>query len=117
YFCCSSALFYSFYRSVQCITASTAVFGQVGLKQSGMARTPEENAKATIYTANGVTIAHLAYSYGLNGYTLPADKQWLVRLIDKDKDSPTDQPYASQYILADAKAAKAAGADLVVVSI
>jgi poly-gamma-glutamate capsule biosynthesis protein CapA/YwtB (metallophosphatase superfamily) len=114
---CSTASNHSFDRNVQGIIDTTNVFDQVGLKQSGMARTPEENAKATMYTANGVTIAHLAYAYGLNGYTLPADKPWLVRLIDKGKDSPTDQPYASQYILADAKAAKAAGADLVVVSI
>jgi poly-gamma-glutamate synthesis protein (capsule biosynthesis protein) len=82
---------------------------------SGMARHTEENARATVYSANGVTIAHLAYSYGLNGYVLPPDKPWLVRLINKDKDSPTDQPYNSQYILADAKAARAAGAELVVI--
>jgi poly-gamma-glutamate capsule biosynthesis protein CapA/YwtB (metallophosphatase superfamily) len=114
---CSTASNHSFDRNIQGITDTTTVFEQVGLKQSGMARTPEENAKATIYTANGVTIAHLAYSYGLNGYTLPADKQWLVRLIDKGKESPADQPYTSQFILADAKAARAAGADLVVISI
>jgi poly-gamma-glutamate synthesis protein (capsule biosynthesis protein) len=82
-----------------------------------MARTPEENTKATLYTANGVKIAHLAFSYGLNGYTLPPDKPWLVRLINTGKESPTDQPYTSQYILADAKAARAAGADMVVISL
>jgi poly-gamma-glutamate synthesis protein (capsule biosynthesis protein) len=114
---CSTASNHSFDRNVQGITDTMNVFDQVGLKQSGMARTPEENAKPTIYTANGVTIAHLAYAYGLNGYTLPADKQYLVRLINPGKDSPTDQPYSSQHILADAKAAKAAGADLVVISI
>jgi len=114
---CSTASNHSFDRNVQGITDTTAVFEQVGLKQSGMARTPDENAKAAVYTANGVTIAHLAYTYGLNGYVLPADKPWLVRLINKDKDSPTDQPYASQFILADAKAARTAGADLVVISI
>jgi poly-gamma-glutamate synthesis protein (capsule biosynthesis protein) len=114
---CSTASNHSFDRNVQGITDTISVFDQVGLKQSGMARTPEENARATVYKANGVTIAHLAYSYGLNGYTLPADKPWLVRLINKDKESPVDQPYTSQYILADAKAARAAGADLVVISI
>jgi poly-gamma-glutamate capsule biosynthesis protein CapA/YwtB (metallophosphatase superfamily) len=114
---CSTASNHSFDRNVQGITDTTAVFEQVGLKQSGMARTAEENAKATVYTANGVTIAHLAYTYGLNGYVLPTDKPWLVRLIDKGKDSPTDQPYVSQFILADAKAARTAGAELVVISI
>ena len=114
---CSTASNHSFDRNVQGITDTANVFDQVGLKQSGVARTPEENARATVYTANGVTIAHLAYSYGLNGYVMPADKQWLVRLINKDKDSPVDQPYNSQYILADGKAARAGGANLVVISI
>jgi poly-gamma-glutamate capsule biosynthesis protein CapA/YwtB (metallophosphatase superfamily) len=114
---CSTASNHSFDRNVQGVTDTTTVFDQVGLKQSGMARTPDENARATVYSANGVNVAHLAYTYGLNGYVLPADKQWLVRLIAKDRDSPTDQPYASQYILADAKAARAAGAELVVISI
>jgi poly-gamma-glutamate synthesis protein (capsule biosynthesis protein) len=114
---CSTASNHSFDRNVQGITDTATVFDQVGLKQSGMARSPDENAKATIYTANGVTIAHLAYSYGLNGFTLPSDKPWLVRLINKGKESPVDQPYTSQFILADAKAARAAGADMVVISI
>jgi len=114
---CSTASNHSFDRNVQGITDTMTVFDQVGLKQSGMARTSEENARATIYTANGVTVGHLAYTYGLNGFTLPADKPWLVRLIDKAKDSPSDQPYASQFILADAKAARVAGAELVVISI
>ena len=114
---CSTASKHSFDRNVQGITDTTTVFAQVGLKQSGMALTPEDNAKATMYTANGVTIAHLAYAYGLNGFTLPADKPWLVRMINKGTDSPVDQPYTSQFILADAKAARAAGADIVVVSL
>jgi poly-gamma-glutamate synthesis protein (capsule biosynthesis protein) len=114
---CSTASNHSFDRNVQGITDTVNVFDQVGLKQSGMARNPDENARATVYSANGVTIAHLAYSYGLNGFTLPADKPWLVRLINKGKESPVDQPYTSQFILADAKAARAAGAQLVVVSI
>src|SRR5688572_14263126 len=71
---CSTASNHSFDRNVQGITDTTTVFDQVGLKQSGMARTPEENARATVYTANGVTVAHLAYSYGLNGFTLPDRK-------------------------------------------
>jgi poly-gamma-glutamate synthesis protein (capsule biosynthesis protein) len=114
---CSTASNHSFDRNVQGITDTANVFDRVGLKQSGVARSAEENAKATLYTANGVTIAHLAYSYGLNGFVLPSDKPWLVRLINKGKESPVDQPYLSQYILEDAKAARTSGAQLVVISI
>ncbi len=34
---------------------------------------------------NGIKIALLNYTYGLNGYTLPKDKPYLVNLLDKKK--------------------------------
>ena len=76
-----------------------------GLKHAGTARSAAESASATVYAANGVKVAHLSYAYGLNGFTVPADRPWLVNIIDPDR------------ILADAHAAKAGGADIVVVSI
>ena len=48
-------------------------------------------------------MAHLDYTYGTNGIPVPAGQPWLVNLIDLDR------------ILADAHAAKAAGAEVVVV--
>ena len=89
----------------------------MGLKQSGLARSAAEAATATGYQVDGVKIAHLAYVYGLNGYTLPPDKPYLVRLTDKGRfDLPMAGPYSADGILSDAKAAKAAGADIVVIT-
>ena len=57
-----------------------------------------------ITTANGVKIAQLAYTFNFNGLSLPAGEPWLANLTDV----PT--------ILAAAHRAKAAGADIVVLS-
>ena len=115
---CSAASNHQMDRGAAGVIDSANVFDQVGLKQSGLARTAEEAATATVYQANGVKIAHLAYTYGLNGYSLPADKPFLVRLTDKGRfDIPMAGPYSADGILADAKAAKAAGADIVVITL
>jgi poly-gamma-glutamate synthesis protein (capsule biosynthesis protein) len=50
-------------------------------------------------------VAHLAYTYGTDGFPMPQGQPWSVNLIDRDR------------ILADARAARKAGADVVVVSL
>lgn len=114
---CSTASNHSLDRAVAGVNDTVGAFEQNGLQQSGMARTPDEASKPALYTVNGVTVAHLAYSYGLNGIPLPADKPWLVRLINRGRESPPDQAYTSQFVLADARAARAAGAEIVIVSL
>ncbi|MFJ7248727.1 CapA family protein [Kitasatospora sp. NPDC098652] len=77
----------------------------VGLAHTGSARTAEEAGRPALLRAGGATVAQLAYTYGTNGIPLPKGEPWAVNLIDRDR------------ILADARAARAEGADLVVVSI
>ncbi|MBV6701790.1 CapA family protein [Kitasatospora aureofaciens] len=77
----------------------------VGLKHTGSARSEDEAARPALLTAGGATVAQLAYTYGTNGIALPKGQPWAVNLIDRDR------------ILADARAARAAGADIVVVSV
>jgi poly-gamma-glutamate capsule biosynthesis protein CapA/YwtB (metallophosphatase superfamily) len=113
---CSTASNHTMDRGSAGALETVNALEQAGLKQSGIARTAEEASKATIYDANGVRVAHLAYTYGLNGFTLPADKPWLVRLTDKGRfDLPMGGPFDATAVLADAKAARAA-ADIVVVT-
>ncbi|HEY3714277.1 MAG TPA: CapA family protein [Jatrophihabitantaceae bacterium] len=77
-----------------------------GLKHTGSARTPTEAARGLIITlGNGARVAQLAYSFGFNGLTRPAGQEWSANLTDV----PT--------ILAAARRAKAAGADIVVLSL
>ncbi|MFJ3904972.1 CapA family protein [Streptomyces sp. NPDC090025] len=78
---------------------------KAGVKHAGSARTAAEAARPTLLKAGHATVAQLAYTYDTNGYPLPDGQPWAVNLIDQDK------------IVADARAARKAGADVVVVSI
>lgn len=75
-----------------------------GVAHAGSARSAKEAGRPARLRAGGAQIAHLAYTYGTNGIRVPADKPWLVNLIDPDR------------IIEDARAARRAGADVVVVS-
>ncbi len=76
-----------------------------GLRHAGSARTEQEAATPTMLRAGGARVAHLAYTFDTNGLPLPQDRPWAVNLIDE------------QRIVADARAAREAGADVVVVSL
>jgi poly-gamma-glutamate capsule biosynthesis protein CapA/YwtB (metallophosphatase superfamily) len=76
-----------------------------GLKHAGSNRSLQERNTPAMMDVRGVKVALLAYGYGLNGLPMPAGKPWAVNLID----IPT--------MLADAKAARAAGAQIVAVAI
>jgi poly-gamma-glutamate capsule biosynthesis protein CapA/YwtB (metallophosphatase superfamily) len=76
-----------------------------GLQHTGSARTAAEAGKPLIVTtAGGVRVAQLAYSFDFNGIAPPVDEPWLA--------NRTDVPA----IIAAARRAKRAGADIVVVS-
>ncbi|MBT2460074.1 CapA family protein [Streptomyces sp. ISL-86] len=80
-------------------------FDKVGLKHAGSARTAAEAATATMYTAGSAKVAHLAYTFDTNGYPMPDGQPWAVNLMEQEK------------IIADARAARKAGADVVLVSV
>ncbi|MEF9886697.1 CapA family protein [Streptomyces sp. P9-A4] len=78
---------------------------RAGVRHAGSARTEAEAAKPTLLKAGGATVAQLAYTYDTNGYPMPEGQPWAVRLLDE------------RQVIADARAARAAGADVVVVSV
>ncbi|MER5732082.1 CapA family protein [Streptomyces sp. NPDC002138] len=80
-------------------------FDKVGLKHAGSARTAAEAATVTTYTAGSAKVAHLAYTYDTNGHPMPEGQPWAVNLMEEEK------------IIADARAARKAGADVVLVSL
>lgn len=87
------------------IVATLDALDAAGLGHAGTARSPEEDRAARIYDAGGIAVGHLSYAYGFNGLQPPTGKEWLVDPIDPNR------------ILADATALRAAGAELVVVSL
>ncbi|MBT2451723.1 CapA family protein [Streptomyces sp. ISL-43] len=78
---------------------------RVGIKHVGSARSSEEAKAPALLEAGGAKVAQLDYTYGTNGIPLPSGKPWAVNLIDQDR------------IVADARAARAAGANVVVLSV
>lgn len=51
----------------------------------GIHRTREDYDRISIYEKDGFKIAMLNYTYGLNGISLPADRPYLVNLLDEEK--------------------------------
>ena len=75
-----------------------------GVEATGAYRTQEEAERPFIHTTDqGVKLAIVSQTYGLNGKVPPPGKDWSVDLLDAPK------------AIADAKAAREAGADIVAV--
>jgi poly-gamma-glutamate synthesis protein (capsule biosynthesis protein) len=102
---CSTASNHSLDRGVQGIIDTVDVLEAAGLRQAGMARVQDEASDATVYEVAGARVAHLSATYSLNGLRLPDGREWMADLLDVDQ------------IRRDARRARAAGADLVVVSV
>lgn len=101
---CSTASNHTNDRGVAGIDATVAALEAAGIAQSGMARTPAE-AIPDVFVVDGIRLAHLSYTYGLNGRRLPAGQGWRTNLIDPVR------------IVADARNARERGAELVIVSL
>lgn len=100
---CSTASNHTLDQGTAGIDATLAAFDDAGLGQSGMARTPAE-IEPRVFEVNGISIAHLSYTWSFNGLRLPADQPWRSAEIDPAR------------IIADATEARARGAELVIVS-
>jgi len=102
---CSMASNHALDKGVAGIQATLDTFDRYGLGHTGTARTADEAATPRMYDVRGAQVAHLSYSYGFNGIPPPPDAPWAANPIDAPR------------IVADAAQARAAGADLVVVSL
>lgn len=102
---CSTASNHTLDAGAEGLGRTLDTFDRVGLKHAGSARTAAEAAAPTLYAAGTAKVAHLAYTYDTNGYPMPQGRPWAVNLMEKDR------------IIADARAARKAGADVVLVSL
>jgi poly-gamma-glutamate capsule biosynthesis protein CapA/YwtB (metallophosphatase superfamily) len=77
---------------------------RAGVRHVGTFRTLAERRRpAIVTTRQGVRVGIVGGTYGLNGFSLPADKRWAVSMWD------------ARNLIAQARADKAAGADIVLV--
>ncbi|WP_073948678.1 CapA family protein [Streptomyces kebangsaanensis] len=100
---CSTASEHTLDAGADGVWRTLDALDRAGVRHAGSARS-EAEARGTLLRAGGAMVAHLAYTAGSNG-PFPPGQPWAVRLIDGDR------------IAADARAARAAGADIVVVSL
>jgi poly-gamma-glutamate synthesis protein (capsule biosynthesis protein) len=106
---CSTASNHSVDRGFAGIRATLDALDAAGLGHSGTARSAAEEATPQLYrlqrAGQTITVADIAATYATNGMPVDADKPWSVDLIDVPR------------IVAQATAARAAGADLVIATI
>jgi poly-gamma-glutamate synthesis protein (capsule biosynthesis protein) len=101
---CSTASNHSMDRGAAGIDATTNALEAAGIGFHGMARTPAER-RAVPFDVNGISVAHLSYSFNFDGNALPAGEPWRSNRIDP------------AVIVADATQARADGAEAVIVSL
>ncbi|MFM9627361.1 MULTISPECIES: CapA family protein [Streptomyces] len=102
---CSTASDHSLDTGPDGVRRTLDALDSAGVRHTGTARSAAEAAAVPLLRAGGAKVAHLAYTYDTNGVPLPEGQPWAVSLIDENK------------IVADARNARLAGADVVVVSL
>ena len=106
---CSTASNHSMDRGMAGVSATLDALDAAGLGHAGTARNATESSQPQMYelrrAGQTIRVAQIAAAYGTNGLPIPANAPWALHLID------------AQSLIAQAVAARAAGADLVVASI
>jgi len=106
---CSTASNHSVDQGFAGVTATLDALDAAGLGHVGTARSALEQSQPQLYmlerAGRTITVAQIAAAYGTNGMPIDADKPWSVNLIDVPA------------LVAQATAARASGADLVIASI
>ncbi|MEU9112892.1 CapA family protein [Streptomyces sp. NPDC048483] len=102
---CSTASNHVLDQGVPGVIRTLDALDTVGLRHVGSGRNAEEGVRPALLQAEGgARVAQLAYTYGTDQKRRPASAPWTVNLI------------SARRIIADARAARRAGADVVVVS-
>ncbi|MER7889939.1 CapA family protein [Micromonospora sp. NPDC094482] len=102
---CSTASNHSLDTGVDGIARTLENLDRVGLRHSGTARSAAEARRPNVLDVAGVKVAHLSYTESFNQIPLPAGRPWAANAIDADA------------ILAEARRARAAGAEIVILSL
>ena len=100
---CSTASNHTYDRGNDGIDATVNALQDVGVKQSGMARTPDE-IEPLVFEVRGIKISHLSYTFSYNGLIMPDETQWRSAIINTKR------------ILRDAQRARELGSQATIVS-
>ena len=87
------------------IDSTIATLENAGLQHAGTARSAAEAERIVTYDVNGIAVAHLSYTYWINGFESVLEDDWRVNLLDSDA------------VIAEANEARRLGAEFVVASL
>lgn len=102
---CSTASNHSIDKGERGVERTLNALDAAGIAHTGTARSAAEQRRVNLLTVRGVVVAHLSYSYGFNGLVRPRGKEYLANQL-RAKD-----------VLAEARRARRAGAEVVIVSV
>jgi poly-gamma-glutamate synthesis protein (capsule biosynthesis protein) len=102
---CTTASNHSVDQGFAGLARTATLLQRQGVPQVGTFRTAAERREPVLVDANGVTVGLVQGTYGLNGLPLPAEQPWSVSMWDADN------------LLGQARAARRAGADVVLVGV
>ncbi|MFB9908925.1 CapA family protein [Allokutzneria oryzae] len=105
YDACSTASNHTIDQGAAGVTRTLDALDAVGIAHTGSARSAEEAAKPRILDVHGVKVGHVSFTFGFNGIPVPAGTPWLSNKLDANA------------VLTAARAAKAAGAEVVLASL
>lgn len=102
---CSTASNHTLDRGAAGVGSTLDALDAAGIGHTGSARSAQEAATARILDLGGAKVGHVSFTFGFNGAREPAGMPWLANeLVTAD-------------VLAAARAAKQAGADVVIASL
>jgi hypothetical protein len=102
---CSTASNHTLDKGVVGVARTLDTLDRANLRHTGSARSQQEATTPLLLNVRGVKVGHIAFSFGFNGIPIPPDKPWLANTLDADK------------VIEAARAARAAGAEVVVASL
>jgi len=101
---CSTASNHSLDQGYDGLVRTANLLDRAGVEHAGTFRSAAERRRPVIVTTDeGVRVAVVSGTYGLNGFPLPSGREWSVSMWD------------AANLLAQAKAARRAGTDIVIV--
>ncbi|WP_156251237.1 CapA family protein [Pseudactinotalea terrae] len=116
---CSTGTNHTLDRGADNAEYTLDVFDSSGLGHAGSARSQTEADAPQLYEiergGQTITVAQLGGSYGTNGIPIPGDAPWVINTFSPDIMNPGN--YDPSELIAQATAAREAGADLVVATI
>ncbi|WP_030105165.1 CapA family protein [Actinoalloteichus caeruleus] len=102
---CTTASNHTVDQGEEGVIRTLEALDDVGLGQAGAARTEEEALTPLVREVNGARVAHISHTFSFNGVPLPEGKPWMSNTLDPEE------------ILAGARRAREAGAEVVVASL